>query len=299
MKKYARNLLEFLIITLATIEIGVCVFFFLEPSTVSIGSVSSLALVLEHFIPLPMSFIAMILNIALLIIGFTFIGKGFGIKTVYTSLLLPTVIGVCEHLFPNQGSIMGDPFLDMLVYIFTVNIGVAILFNHNASSGGLDIIAKILNKYFHIDLGQGVAACGYVVAFLSALLYEPKIVILSFLGTYLCGIILDHFIFGFNMKKRVCIISEKQEEIRQFILTQIHSGATVYQVMGAFNSELRTEIITIVDKHEYLKLMSYIEKTDKNAFVTIYNVNKVVYRANRMTHTPEALQQDKPVKIKV
>lgn len=165
-----------------------------------------------------------------------------------------------------------------------MNIGVAVLFNHNASSGGLDIIAKILNKYFHMDLGKAVAACGYVVAFLSVLLYEPKIVIFSFLGTYLCGIILDHFIFGFNMKKRVCIISDKQEEIRQFILTQIHSGATVYQVTGAFNSEPRTEIITIVDKHEYLKLMAYIEKVDENAFVTIYNVDKVIYKGKKQEH---------------
>ncbi len=278
MKKYFHHLIEFLVITFATAEIGICIFFFLAPSTVSIGSLSSLALILEHFIPLPMSSIAMILNIILLIVGFIFIGTGFGIKTIYTSLLLPIVIAGCEKLFPNQGSIMGDPFLDMLVYIFVVNIGVAILFNHNASSGGLDIIAKILNKYFHMDLGQAVAACGYIVAAMSVLLYEPRIVILSFLGTYLCGIILDHFIFGWNMKKRVCIISEKQEEIRQFILTQIHSGATVYQVTGAFNSEPRTEIITIVDKHEYLKLISFIEKTDKNAFVTIYNVNKIIYK---------------------
>lgn len=284
MKKFSRQLAEFLIITLATTEIGLCVFFFLAPSTVSIGSVSSLALLLANFIPLQMSTIAMILNITLLIVGFIFVGKGFGAKTVYTSILLPAVIAVCEHLFPNQGSMMGDPFLDMLVYIFAVNIGVAVLFNHNASSGGLDIIAKILNKYFHMDLGKAVAACGYVVAFLSVLLYEPKIVIFSFLGTYLCGIILDHFIFGFNMKKRVCIISDKQEEIRQFILTQIHSGATVYQVTGAFNSEPRTEIITIVDKHEYLKLMAYIEKVDENAFVTIYNVDKVIYKGKKQEH---------------
>ncbi len=284
MKKYSHHIAEFLIITFATAEIGVCVFFFLAPSTVSIGSVSSLALLLEHFIPLPMSSIAMLLNVALLVIGFVFVGKGFGVKTVYTSLLLPVVIRACERMFPNQGSIMGDPFLDMLCYIFAVNIGVALLFNHNASSGGLDIIAKILNKYFHMDLGQSVAACGYVVASLSILLYEPKIVILSFLGTYLCGIILDHFIFGFNMRKRVCIISEKQEEIRQFILKELHSGATVYQVTGAFNSAPRTEIITIVDKHEYLRLMTYIEKMDENAFVTIYNVDKVIYKGKKQEH---------------
>ena len=277
MKKYWKQLWEFLIITFATAEIGVCVFFFLEPSHVSIGSISSLAILLEHFIPLRMSTISMILNIILLTVGFLFIGKGFGAKTVYTSFLLPAVIGVLEQTFPNRESIMGEPFLDMLVYIFAVNIGVALLFNHNASSGGLDIVAKLLNKYLKMDLGKAVTAAGFAVAAASALIYEPKIVVLSLLGTYVCGIILDHFIFGWNLRKRVCIISEKQEEIRQFILSEIHSGATVYQVMGAFNSEPRTEIITIVDKHEYLKLINFIEKTDRNAFVTIYDVNKIIY----------------------
>lgn len=277
MKKVWKNLWEFAVISAATAWIGISVFFFLIPSQVSIGSISSLAIILEHYIPLPMSTISLLLNVILLTIGFLFIGKGFGAKTVYTSILLPAVIGVLERAFPNQGSIMGDPFLDMLVYIFIVNIGVAVLFNHNASSGGLDIIAKLLNKYCHMDLGKGVTMAGFAVAAASALLYEPKIVILSLLGTYVCGIILDHFIFGFNLRKRVCIISEKQEEIRNFILSQIHSGATVYQVMGAFNEEPRTEIITIVDKHEYLKLISFIEKVDQNAFVTIYDVNKIIY----------------------
>ena len=277
MKKIWDNIWEFLVITFATAEIGVCVFFFLAPSRVSIGSISSLAILLEQLIPLPMSVISLILNVVLLIVGFLFIGKAFGAKTVYTSLLLPAVIRVLERTFPNQGSIMGDPFLDMLVYIFAVNIGVALLFNHNASSGGLDIIAKLLNKYLHMDLGKAVTAAGFAVAAASALLYEPKIVLLSLLGTYVCGIILDHFIFGWNLKKRVCILSDKQEQLRQFILTELCSGATVYQVTGAFNSEPRTEIITIVDKHEYLKLMTFIEKTDPNAFVTIYDVNKIIY----------------------
>lgn len=278
MKKYYSQLKELVLITLATVIIGAAVFFFLQPSTVSIGSISSLAIILSHYIPLPMSSITMILNVILLILGFVFIGRSFGAKTVYTSILLPLSIGVFEKLCPDQGSLMGSPFLDMLVYIFLVNVGCAILFNHNASSGGLDIVAKLLNKFLHMDLGNAVTAAGFVVAALSALLYEPRIVILSFLGTYMNGIILDHMIFGFDRKKRVCIISEKQEEIRQFIVSQIHSGATVYQVMGAFNAQPRLEIITIVDMHEYQKLMSYLEKKDPNAFITVYDVNKIIYQ---------------------
>lgn len=282
MKKYVSQAKELLLISFATVIIGAAVFFFLQPSTVSIGSISSLAIILSHYIPLPMSAITMVLNVILLILGFVFIGRSFGAKTVYTSILLPLSIAFFEKLCPDQGSIMGEPFLDMLVYIFLVNVGCAILFNHNASSGGLDIVAKLLNKFLHMDLGNAVTAAGFVVAALSALLYEPKIVILSFVGTYLNGLVLDHLIFGFDRKKRVCIISEKQEEIRNFIVKEIHSGATVYQVMGAFNSQPRLEIITIVDMHEYQKLMTFIEKKDPNAFITIYDVNKIIYTPKKI-----------------
>ena len=116
------------------------------------------------------------------------------------------------------------------------------------------------------------------VALSSALVYDKKTVFLSVLGTYLNGLVLDHFILGFDLKKRVCIVSEKEEEIRRFIIHELHSGATIYQAIGAYNLEPKREIITIVDKHEYAKLMSYIAKTDSKAFVSVYNVNKIIYR---------------------
>ena len=277
MKKKWAVIREMSIITLATIIVGIAVFFFLEPSGVSIGSISSLAMILQHVFPLKLSDLTMILNVLLLIVGFIFIGKGFGMKTVYTSILLPLTIKVLELALPDYTSLMGDPFLDMICYIFLVSIGLALLFNNNASSGGLDIVAKLLNKFLKMDIGVGNAAAGFGVAALSALVSEPRLVVLSFLGTYLNGLILDHFIFGFELKKRVCILSDHFEEIRLFITRELHSGASVYALKGAYNLEDRSEIITIVDKQEYLKLMNFIEKTDPKAFVTIYNVNKIIY----------------------
>ena len=150
MKKW-EAIREFLIITFATVIVAAAVFFFLIPSHVSVGSISGLAIVLGNFIPLKISAITLVLNIFLLILGFLFIGREFGAKTVYTSLLLPVMLGVFELLFPNNQSITNDAFLDMLCYIFVVSIGLAMLFNRNASSGGLDIVAKFLNKYFHMD----------------------------------------------------------------------------------------------------------------------------------------------------
>lgn len=278
MKKYLALAREYAMITLGTGIIACAVYFFMMPSHVSVGSISGLAIILTNFIPMSVSSITMIMNVFLLILGFLTIGKEFGVKTVYTSILLPAMLGLLERLFPSFPSIMADPFLDMVCYIFVVSVGLAILFNRNASSGGLDIVAKILNKYLHMELGKAMSLSGILVALSSALVYDKKIVVLSLLGTYLNGIVVDRFIFGFNLKKRVCIISEKEAEIRQFIIKELHSGATVYEVLGAYNMEPRKEVITIVDKNEYLKLMNFIEKTDKDAFITIYDVNKIIYR---------------------
>lgn len=276
--KYKEAVREFSIITFATIIVAAAVFFFLIPSHVSVGSISGLAIVLGNFVPLNISSITFILNIFLLIVGFLFIGREFGAKTVYTSFLLPIVLAILEFIFPENQSITNDAFLDVLCYIFVVSIGLAMLFNRNASSGGLDIVAKFLNKYLHMELGKAMSLAGMCVALSSALVYDKKIVVLSVLGTYLNGIVLDHFIFGFNVKKRVCIISEYEKEIREFILHHLHSGATIYEAVGAYDGKPRTEIITIVDKNEYVTLMNYVMKTDPNAFVTVYTVNEIIYR---------------------
>ncbi len=277
-KKSIKSLKEFFLITIGTAIVASAVFFFLIPSHLSIGSISGLAVVLANLIPLPVSMITMVLNLLLLVVGFIFIGKEFGGKTVYTSILMPCCLRVLEWAFPDTTSIMGDPFVDMVCYLFIVSIGLAILFNCNASSGGLDIVTKLLNKYLGMEMGTAMSLSGMAVALSAFFFYDLKTVILSILGTYLNGIVLDHFIFGFTVKKRVCIISQKETEIRQFILQNLHSGATIYESIGAFNMEPRREIITILDKNEYQKLMRFLEKTDTDAFVTIYNVNKIIYR---------------------
>ena len=278
---YKDLIKEILILTVAVTIIAAAIFFFLVPSHTSISSISGLGIVLSNFIPLPLSAITMILNVVLLIIGFLTCGKEFGAKTVYTSILLPLLLGLFELLFPNFESITGSQELDVLCYILVVSIGLSILFNRNASSGGLDIVAKILNKYLRMDLGKAMSLAGMCVALSAALVYDKKTVVLSVLGTYFNGIILDHFIFDNNKKRRVCIITEKEEELRQFIVNDLHSGATIYEATGAFNFEKHNEIITIVDKSEYQKLMNFINREDPKAFVTIYNVSSVHYQPKR------------------
>ena len=269
---------EMLILTVAVAIIAVAVYFFLVPSHTSISSISGLGIVLTNFIPLPLSAITMVLNVVLLVIGFMTCGKEFGQKTVYTSVLLPVFLGLLERLFPNFVSITGSQELDVLCYILVVSIGVSMLFNRNASSGGLDIVAKVMNKYLHIELGRAMSLSGMCVALSAALVYDKKTVVLSLLGTYFNGIILDHFIFDYNKKRRVCIITEKEEALRQFIIQDLHSGATIYEAIGAYNFEKHNEIITIVNKSEYQKLMNFINREDPKAFITVYNVSDMRYQ---------------------
>ena len=248
---------ELAILTGAVAIIAAAVYFFLVPSHASVSSISGLGIVLANFVPLPLSAITMILNVVLLVIGFLTCGREFGAKTVYTSILLPAFIGLFERLFPNLGSLTDSQELDVLCYILVVSVGLSILFNRNASSGGLDM------------------------ALSAALVYDKKTVVLSVLGTYFNGLVLDHFIFDQNIKRRVCIITGKEEELRRFIIEDLHSGATVYESYGAYNMQKRREIITIVDKAEYQKLMSYMNREDPQAFITVYTVSDMRYRPKK------------------
>ena len=269
---------EAAILTGGVAIIAAAVYFFLVPSHASVSSISGLGIVLANFVPLPLSAITMILNVVLLIIGFFTCGREFGAKTVYTSVMLPVFIALFEQLFPDIGSLTDSQELDVLCYTLVVSVGLSILFNRNASSGGLDIVAKIMNKYLHMELGRAMSLSGMCVALSAALVYDKKTVVLSILGTYFNGLVLDHFIFDHNIKRRVCIITEKEEALRRFILSDLHSGATVYESYGAYNMQKRREIITIVDKNEYQKLMNYMNQEDPQAFITVYTVSDIRYR---------------------
>ena len=269
---------EMAILTGAVAIIAAAVFFFLIPSHTAVSSISGLAIVLSNFIPLSISAITMILNVGLLIIGFILCGPEFGYKTVYTCIMLPVFMGILEALLPNNQSLTGDQALDVLAYILLVSVGLSILFNRNASSGGLDIVAKIMNKFLHMELGKAMSLAGMCVALSAAFVYDSKTVVLSVIGTYFNGIVVDYFIFGQNEKKRVCIVSQKEEMVRDFILNDLHSGATIYEAIGAYTLEKRREIIAIVDKHEYQKLMRFMNEKDPDAFMTVYSVHDMRYK---------------------
>ena len=273
-----NKILDFLIITGGALITSAAIFFFMLPSHVAVGSGSALAMVMAEFIPLPVSVLSLCLNVFLLLLGFLLIGPSFGAKTVYTSVMIPVFMGVFEQIFPNMQSLTGDAMIDVICYILVVGIGMAILFLRNASSGGLDIVAKIMNKYLKMELGKAVSVSGVAVALTSALCYDTKTVVLSVLGTYFGGMLVDHFIFGLNIKRRVCVISPHLDEIIRFILHDLHSGATVNEIFGAYDMTPRREVIAIVDKTEYRRLMDFVRRIDPTAFVTVYSVSEIRYQ---------------------
>ena len=272
---------EYTILTFGTLIIACAVYFFMIPSHVTVGSISALAMVLSNFLPLPVSVITLSMNIVLLGIGFLLIGKEFGAKTVYASILLPGFLAIFELVLPNFQSLTQDALLDVVCYILIVSVGQAILFSSNASSGGLDIVGKLMNKYLRMELGKALSLSGMLVALSSASCYDKKTVVLSVLGTYFGGIMVDRFIFGMNIKRKVCILSPKLEEIKNFILYDLHSGASINELIGAYDNQPRREIVVIVDNTEYRKLMDYMRKTDPKAFMTVYSVNELKYQPKK------------------
>jgi len=276
--EWKKVIKEFLIITFGALLASAAIYFFMLPLNLAIGSGSAIAMMLSTFIPLPISVLSLILNVFLLILGILLVGREFGVKTIYASILVPTFLGMFELLFPNFKSLTNDPLIDVICYIIVVGMGMALLFSCNASSGGLDIVAKIMSKYLHMDIGVAVSLSGVVVAASSIFFYDTKIAVISVLGTYFGGMVVDKFIFGLNIKRRVCIISPELERIVDFILNDLHSGATLNEIIGAYDRTPRREVIVIVDKQEFRKLMDFVKKIDPKAFITVYAVSDMRYQ---------------------
>ena len=290
------KLVNFLMLTLGTWIAASAVFFFMMPSHLAVASVSGLAIVLVKLIPVGLSVgtWTLVLNLLCLVLAYFFVGKEFAAKTVYTSILLSLVIEFYEKVLPNYNGIMHESFLDLICYLFVVSFGLAILFVRNSSSGGLDVISMMLHKYFRVPLGTGMAVAGACVSISSFFVYDAKTGVLSLLGTYLNGIILDHIIFGMKNRKKVCIVSEQVDEIKDFVLNEMHSGASMYQQIGAYSNSVHPELEVIVERGEYNQLINHVMKVDPDAFVTIYNVGEVYYKPKVIESEPQRICRKKP-----
>ncbi len=274
-----KTVQEVLTITFGMLLVSAAVYFFMVPSEIVVGSVSGLAMVLAQVSGIQLSVLTFILNAVLLIVGFIFIGKDFGAKTVYTSMLLPVFLWIFERIFPVEESLTGNTVFDLAGYILVVALGQAMLFHANASSGGIDVAAKVVSKFTHMEIGKAVTAAGMVTAMTSIFVYDIGTLLVSILGTYANGVAVDYFIDGFKKRKRVCIIADDNrdyQEIEQYIIHELKRGATLYAAQGAYDKTHRTELVTILTQHEYKLLLNYLHTTQKKVFVTVSVVNEVI-----------------------
>ena len=282
MKISKTGIIDFILITIGIIIIGTATYFFMVPSNLAIASVSGVAILIGKFVPLSKALLILILNLVLLIISWFFVGREFTIKSIYPSVGIPVVMMILGHYTPNYHGVMNDQFLDMICYLFLCDLGIALMFVRNASSGGLDVLYKMANKYLNIDFGVATSVVGLFISAPAIFIYDPKTGVLSILGTYVTGIIIDHYVFGMTTKLKVCILSKKNDEICEYIINELHSGVTRYEASGGFTGDKFDEINVIVNRNEYAKLMKHLREVDPDAFATVTNIHDVMYRPKRI-----------------
>lgn len=278
---------EMLIISIAMFIAAAAVYYFLLPSKLVVGSISGLSIVISGVlanmgIAVKVSTIVLIINAVLLVVAYLLIGPEFGVKTAYAALVLGPMMDlwalICPYealMEPGSASMMGNLWFDLLTFVLVLSASQAILFGINASTGGLDILAKILNKYLHFDMGMSVTIAGVVICCTAFLINPFRLVIIGLIGTWINGLIVNYFMASLSRRKRVCIISTEHESIRKYIIEDIVRGCTLYEVTGGYTGDRYMEIQTLLTQNEFADLMEFIRTNDIKAFITAGNVSEV------------------------
>ena len=278
---------ELFIMTFGMFVAAAGVYYFLVPSKLVVGSISGLSIVIGTVlqnlgIAIKVSNVVLIINAFLLVLAFLLIGKEFGAKTVYTALILGPLMDVWEKICPytnllaeGQTSVMGDLWFDLVTFVLILSASQAIMFSINASTGGLDILAKIVNKYFHFDIGVSVTIAGVIICCTAFAINPFRLVVIGLIGTWLNGIIVDYFMASISRRKRVCIISDETDRIRKYIVEDVKRGCSLYEVTGGYSGSKRMEIQSLLTKDEFSDVMKYIKDNNIDAFITAGNVSEV------------------------
>jgi len=287
---------ELFIMTLGMTIAAAAVYYFMMPGKLVLGSISGLSIVIANVLGLAgitvkVSWVVTAINAILLLLAWLLIGSEFGAKTVYTAMILGPLLDfwawVCPYeklIEPGLNSVMGDPLLDLIVFVLVVSISQTILFSINASTGGLDILAKIVNKYLHFDIGVSVTVAGAIICCTAFAINPFRMVVIGLVGTWMNGLALDYFMASVNRRKRICIVSDQSEQIRSYIVDTLSRGCTIYDVRGGYKGEPHTEIQSLLTTDEFSSVMNYIKAHDIKAFITAGNVSEVYGLWNHRKH---------------
>lgn len=277
---------ELFVMTFGMAIAALAVNYFLVPGKLIVGSISGLSIVISGIFELmgmtvKVSTVILIINAILLIMAYLLIDREFGIKTVYTALILGPLMDFWEKVLPaselitDGTSVMGDIWLDLCCFVLLLSASQAILFHINASTGGLDILAKIVNKYLHFDIGASISVAGAIIC-CSAFAINPfRMVVVGLIGTWINGIVVDYFTASINKRKRVCIISSSHEILRKYIIEDLDRGCSLYKVTGGYSGKENVEIQALLTQDEFSKLMDFMKKNDIHGFITAGNVSEI------------------------
>ncbi|GAB6106838.1 YitT family protein [Fusibacter bizertensis] len=268
---------NYLAITVGVLIVALGICFFLIPANLATGGITGLSMVIHDLVPsLSIGQILLVLNVILFAVGFLTIGKEFGAKTIYASFLLTGTIFVFDTFLEIKTPLVDDLLVNLIVGILIQGVGLGIVFNQEASTGGTDIIAKILNKYFHLEIGKSLLIADFTVVTLAAYSFGIDLAIYAFLGIVMNGLIIDMAIEGFNQKLNVSIISNESDIIQRFIVEKLERGATIYTAKGAYTMRDKEIVTSVMDKKEFIRLKGYVKGVDPNAFVMVSNVREVL-----------------------
>ena len=290
---------EFIIMSVAMLIAAAAVYYFLMPSNLIIGSITGLSMVISGLfglagITVKVSVVVTIINAILLVLAYLLVGKECGLKSVYCALILGPMTKVCEWIYPwenfktpngylvNMGvpvdeaySVMGNPWFDLLCCVVILSAAQTMMFSINASTGGLDILAKIVNKYLHFDMGKSVSVAGAIICLTAFAINPFQMVVIGLIATWINGMVVNMFTANLNQRKRVCIVSKDYDRIRRYIIDDLDRGCTLYEVIGGYTNEKSIELEALLTNDEFSKLMEFLGKNDIKAFTTAGNVSEV------------------------
>ena len=279
-----QTLLDFLLITVGTLVSAVGIYFFKFPNHFSTGGVSGLSIILNGLFPaVKASYFVTGINIVLLAIGLIFIGKGFGIRTIYASLLLSSSLQALETFVPLQGSVTGEPMLDLCFSVLLPAAGSAVLFNVSASTGGTDIVAMILKKYTSLHIGTALFCVDFLIAASSGVVFGLPIALFSLLGLLAKALVVDNVIESINLSKYFFIVTKTPDEICDYVQNQLHRSATIWYATGAYTHDSRSVVLTVLKRGQAVALQHYVRKCDPHAFVIISNTSEIIGKGFRST----------------
>ena len=274
---------EYIIITMGVIIVAFGLSFFLVPADLATGGVTGFAMVINSiFSQLSIGAIMLVMNVILFIVAFILIGPQFGAKTIYASLALSGSIWISESIFQIKDPLVEDMFLNLFFGILVQGIGMAIIFYQNASTGGTDIVAKILNKFFHINMGKALFVSDFLITLLAGLTFGLELGLYALLGVILNAFVIDNVIEGLGLKIHVSVLTSKFERVRQFVNEEIGRGATIYEAEGAYTREKKRVITVVMNKREFIKLKQFVQEIDENAFLIASHVREVLGRGFNM-----------------